>query len=65
MSPLSPPLFDSDESPGQPILQRLVQATRRLLGADECSIMLLAGGPFTVKTIVFDIRRSGIEAASS
>ena len=34
------------------------------MGADECTIKLLTAGGDTAKTIIFDSRRSGIEAGS-
>ena len=49
----------------QPILDWLVHKTTRLLGTDECSIKLITAGGDVAKTIMFDNRRTGIEAGSS
>jgi len=54
----------AEQSELQPILDWLVHKSTRLMGADECSIKLLTAGGDTAKTIVFDSRRSGIEAGS-
>src|SRR5205814_10058456 len=54
----------AEQSELQPILDWLVHKTTRLLGADECSIKLLTAAGDTAKTIIFDSRRSGIEAGS-
>src|SRR5262245_20365669 len=55
----------AEQSELQPILDWLVHKSTRLLGADECSIKLLTAGGDTAKTMVFDSRRSGIEAGSA
>jgi len=54
----------AEQSELQPILDWLVHKTTRLMRADECSIKLLTGGGNTAQTIIFDSRRSGIEAGS-
>src|SRR5262245_45243693 len=54
----------AEQSELQPILDWLVHKSTRLMGADECSIKLLTAGGDTAKTMVFDSRRSGIEAGS-
>jgi serine phosphatase RsbU (regulator of sigma subunit) len=55
----------AEQSELQPILDWLVHKSTRLMGADECSIKLLTAAGDTAKTIIFDSRRSGIEAGSS
>src|SRR5262245_2639250 len=52
----------AEQSELQPILDWLVTKSTRLMGADECSIKLLTGAGNTAQTIIFDSRRSGIEA---
>ena len=54
----------AEQSELQPILDWLVHKSTRLMGADECTIKLLTAGGDTAKTIIFDSRRSGIEAGS-
>jgi len=54
----------AEQSELQPILDWLVTKSTRLLGADECSIKLLTASGNTAQTIIFDNRRSGIEAGS-
>ena len=49
----------------QPILDWLVHKTTRLLGAEECSIKLITTGAEVAKTIMFDNRRTGLEAGST
>jgi serine phosphatase RsbU (regulator of sigma subunit) len=49
----------------QPILDWLVRKTTRLLGTEECSIKLVTAGSDVAKTIIFDNRRSGLEAGNS
>ena len=49
----------------QPILDWLVHKTTRLLGTEECSIKLVTPGTEVAKTIMFDNRRSGLEAGTS
>src|SRR5258706_5116756 len=54
----------AEQSELQPILDWLVTKSTRLLGADEGSIKLLTATGNTAQTIIFDSRRSGIEAGS-
>ncbi len=49
----------------QPILDWLVHKTTRLLGTEECSIKLVTAGSDVAKTIIFDNRRTGLEAGIS
>jgi serine phosphatase RsbU (regulator of sigma subunit) len=55
----------AEQSDLQSILDWLVHRTTRALRADDCSIKLLTAGGDTAKTIIFDSRRSGIEAGSA
>lgn len=49
----------------QPILDWLVHKTTRLLGTEECSIKLVSGSGEVARTIMFDNRRTGLEAGTS
>lgn len=49
----------------QPILDWLVHKTTRLLGTEECSIKLVTAGSEVARTLIFDNRRTGLEAGIS
>lgn len=55
----------AEKSELQPILDWLVTKSTRLLRAEECSIKLLPSGGGMAQTLIFDSRRTGIEAGST